>query len=31
VCAEHLPIPYFPVELHEMQELIKERIRCNLS
>ena len=31
VCAEHLPTPYVPVELHEMQELIKERIRCNLS
>lgn len=26
-CAEHLPTPYKPIELHEMQELIKARIR----
>lgn len=27
VCAEYLPTPYEPIELHEMQERIKQRIR----
>lgn len=30
-CAEHLPTPYKPIELHEMQELIKARIRDGYS
>lgn len=27
VCAEHLPTPYQPIELHEMKEIIDARLR----